>query len=201
MFRGCSNLITLPELPATSFKRDCYSYMFCDCSKIGISSSLSAEYSADYRVPSKLIAIEDSNKSDYMFLRTKGPLWGTLAVNTPYYTLNKINSRKPVAIKNPVEVTHYTPYKATINNIEQIIDIQTKEQLPKMIEPVNSSITYSLETINTSCETSYGFIYENGLLTPENKGINNSFAYTKLVFKVEQEGHLLLTVDQNSEYY
>ena len=34
MFRGCSNLIEAPELPATKLSSECYSYMFSNCTSL-----------------------------------------------------------------------------------------------------------------------------------------------------------------------
>jgi hypothetical protein len=42
MFRGCTSLITPPQLPATKLSVGCYSYMFCGCTSLITAPSLPA---------------------------------------------------------------------------------------------------------------------------------------------------------------
>ena len=42
MFRGCTNLTTAPELPATTLKNNCYSSMFADCTSLTTAPELRA---------------------------------------------------------------------------------------------------------------------------------------------------------------
>lgn len=62
-------------------------------------------------------------------------------------------------------------------------------------------IVQSSNISNTNEDCTYGFIYDSTLdgLTPNNKGVNKSFAYAKLSFTMPEYGSLTLSVNQSSE--
>lgn len=60
--------------------------------------------------------------------------------------------------------------------------------------------TFNLSTISNEKGTAtYGFTYSGGVLTPTNKGNNNTYAYAKLTFDMPADGTLTLKVTQSSE--
>ena len=48
MFKGCTSLISAPELPATTLSKSCYSYMFDGCTALTQAPALPATTLADY---------------------------------------------------------------------------------------------------------------------------------------------------------
>jgi hypothetical protein len=48
MFRGCTNLTTAPELPATTLASSCYHYMFSDCTSLTTAPELPATTLTQY---------------------------------------------------------------------------------------------------------------------------------------------------------
>jgi hypothetical protein len=90
MFQECYSIETLPELPATTLEEDCYSWMFCDCGRIRISSTQSDEYSNAYRIPTSGTGTTATGALYAMFGRTGGTVTGTPEINTTYYTANEV---------------------------------------------------------------------------------------------------------------
>lgn len=96
MFSGCTNLETIPNLPATwALPIYCYMQMFSNCSKIKLSTTQTWEYQTEYRVPTSWTATSGTGSSNYMFSWT----WWTftwagsnkvLNLNTTYYTSNTL---------------------------------------------------------------------------------------------------------------
>ena len=48
MFKGCTSLVTAPELPATVLVNNCYAWMFYGCSKLNYIKMLATNISASY---------------------------------------------------------------------------------------------------------------------------------------------------------
>lgn len=94
MYRGCTNLVTIPELPATTFSAVTYASMFRGCSKIKISTTQTGEYVNEYRVP--MTGTGTSANLDYFVRETGGTFTGNLASNTTYYTSNTIVPATPL---------------------------------------------------------------------------------------------------------
>ena len=90
MFSWCTNLTTVPKLPATGLKNYCYSQMFAWCSKIGLSASQTSDYTKAYRIPTSWTWTSATDWNYRMFYQT---LWQTVApaMNTTYY-LHKDNT-------------------------------------------------------------------------------------------------------------
>ena len=51
MFRGCTSLISAPELPATTLADFCYYRMFNGCYALKLSTTQTGEYNQAYRIP------------------------------------------------------------------------------------------------------------------------------------------------------
>ena len=83
MFSGCINLEKLPELPKNLDYSSC-AKMFEGCSKIKISTTQTAEYSYEYKLPDNVKV----NSFTDMFTDTSGTFTGTPTANTTYYTSN-----------------------------------------------------------------------------------------------------------------
>jgi len=91
MFRGCSQLNELCKLSIIDIPITCCLYMYTDCSKIKISTTPSAEYRYEYRLPYGAATGTIGSSALYgMFSNTGGTFKGTPTVNTRYYTSNKI---------------------------------------------------------------------------------------------------------------
>lgn len=86
MFRGCSALIKLPKLASTNLLAGCYCRMFYDCSSIKLSTTQSAEYPYEYRIPTTGTGTMPSGALNDMFKNTGGTFKGTPTINTTYYT-------------------------------------------------------------------------------------------------------------------
>lgn len=88
MFQGCTGLISVPELPATTFAAFCYSQMFEGCTGIKLSTVQTDEYWKEYRIPT---TGEGQSSDDIaidladMFTNTGGTFTGTPEINTVYY--------------------------------------------------------------------------------------------------------------------
>lgn len=86
MFRDCTNLITLPKLPASSISGSAYNEMFSGCSKIMLSETQSDDYPTPYRVPfSKDAETVEGDALIDMFAGTGGTFTGTPEPNKTYY--------------------------------------------------------------------------------------------------------------------
>lgn len=85
MFSGCINLEKLPELPKNLDYSSC-AKMFEGCSKIKISTTQTAEYSYEYKLPDNVKV----NSFTDMFTDTSGTFTGTPTANTTYYTSNQV---------------------------------------------------------------------------------------------------------------
>lgn len=86
MFRDCTNLITLPKLPASNIPGAAYNTMFSGCSQIMLSETQSDDYPTPYRIPFSKDAetVADTALVD-MFLGTGGTFTGTPEPNKTYY--------------------------------------------------------------------------------------------------------------------
>lgn len=86
MFEGCTSLTTLPELPATTLNETCYYRMFYGCAKLKISTTQTAEYKTQWRIPSSgTISSEPSNWNANMLTGTGGTFTNDPSINTTYY--------------------------------------------------------------------------------------------------------------------
>lgn len=90
MFYHCQNLTTLTALPATTLPNSCYSSMFLDCSKIKLSETQTWEYQTPYRIPTEWTGADGYYSLSSMFSNTGGTAYGTLSINTTYYTSNTV---------------------------------------------------------------------------------------------------------------
>lgn len=90
MFRNCTNLISIPALPATTLADYCYREMFASCTNIKISATQTEEYKTAYKMPTSGAGAMASNSLYYMFLGTGGTFTGTPSINTTYYTSNEV---------------------------------------------------------------------------------------------------------------
>ena len=90
MFYNCTSLTKIPELPATTLANNCYQYMFYNCRKVKISSTQSAEYPYEYRIPKEGTGTSAYRSLDSMFSSTGGTFKGTPTINTTYYTSNEV---------------------------------------------------------------------------------------------------------------
>ena len=81
MFGGCTNLISAPELPATTLSNYCYYFMFSGCTKLKVNSVSGNKI---FDCPSTIPTDAVTN----MFRNTGGEFTGTpTAGNTYYYTV------------------------------------------------------------------------------------------------------------------
>lgn len=85
MFNGCTSLITIPELPATTLTAECYCGMFCRCSALKLSTIKTDEYTIPYRIPTSGSGIIDNDSLYIMFYNTGGTFANTPEINTIYY--------------------------------------------------------------------------------------------------------------------
>lgn len=90
MFYGCSNLITLPQLPAATLADECYSNMFGECTSIQLSTTAIGNYQTPYRIPVEGMGSMASYALVDMFSNTGGTFTGTPSINTTYYTSNTV---------------------------------------------------------------------------------------------------------------
>lgn len=91
MFYGCTSLSSIPRLPATLLVYQCYRNMFRNCSAIKISTVQSSEYPNEYRIPSAGTgSLEGADPLTDMFTGTGGSFTGTPTINTIYYTSNTV---------------------------------------------------------------------------------------------------------------
>ena len=91
MFRGCTSLVTAPDLPATTLANYCYIGMFQGCTSLKLSSTQTEEYTIAYRIPANGVGTTATNAMTNMFSYTGGTFTGTPVINTTYY-LHKDNS-------------------------------------------------------------------------------------------------------------
>lgn len=89
LFAGNTNLITAPELPATTLADYCYVSMFNGCTNIKLSAVQTDEYQNVYRIPSSGDGIDAEDALYDMFTDTGGTFTETPTINTTYYTSNK----------------------------------------------------------------------------------------------------------------
>jgi hypothetical protein len=90
MFYNCTALTTAPELPATTLADHCYIDMFYGCSNIKISSTKVGEYQTPYRIPTSGNGSAANGALSNMFQNTGGTFTGTPEINTTYYTSNVV---------------------------------------------------------------------------------------------------------------
>jgi hypothetical protein len=125
MFFGCTSLITLPTLPATVLTTYCYLRMFNGCTNVKISTTKNDEYCNEYKIPTNgtgVVATEMDIMD--MFAKTGGTFTGTPALNTTYYTSNRIvvAEEKPtattIAYNGETIASFEMGHKATIKTAE-----------------------------------------------------------------------------------
>ena len=90
MFRDCTNLTTLPALPATTLADSCYRYMFYGCTNIKLSATQTGEYQTAYRIPTSGTGTTVTNALAGMFANTGGTFTEDPEFNTTYYTSNTV---------------------------------------------------------------------------------------------------------------
>jgi len=90
MFSECASLTKLLKLPATKLASGCYGYMFSGCKKIKISTTQSAEYPYEYRIPNAGTGTAAGSALSGMFSGTGGTITGTPTINSTYYTSNEV---------------------------------------------------------------------------------------------------------------
>lgn len=89
MFFGCTKLQTLPKLDATELKEYCYDRMFQNCSSIFIYTTNDVAKN-EYRLPtSGTIETIPSMSLYLMFLYCSGNVSSTPSINTTYYVINQ----------------------------------------------------------------------------------------------------------------
>ena len=85
MFLNCTSLTQAPTLPATTLADHCYNEMFRGCAGLKLSTTLTNEYTQEYRIPSSGNGTTASNALSNMFTSTGGTFTGTPSINTTYY--------------------------------------------------------------------------------------------------------------------
>lgn len=93
MFYHCDKLNKLPKLPATYLPEYCYNDMFRACSSIKISATQTGEYQTPYRIPTTGTGtVENGLSLIGMFFETGGTYNPpeSPSVNTTYYTSNEL---------------------------------------------------------------------------------------------------------------
>ena len=85
MFRGCTSLTKVPVLPATTLKAYCYTNMFQNCTGLKLSTTLTNEYTQEYRIPSSGDGTTAAGALNNMFISTGGTFAGIPSINTTYY--------------------------------------------------------------------------------------------------------------------
>lgn len=110
LFEGCTNLISAPELPATTLVPFCYQQMFREtglttpvtlpatqlpvscylgmfqgCTGIKLSATQDSVYTTPYRLPPAGTGSAAFNWNTNMFINTGGTFTGNPALNTTYY--------------------------------------------------------------------------------------------------------------------
>lgn len=94
MFRGCSNLETINNIPAENsdwvLPPRCCQQMYQWCTKIKISSSQTWEYQTPYRIPTTWDLVAGTYALDGMFTSTWWTFTWTPTINTTYYTSNTV---------------------------------------------------------------------------------------------------------------
>lgn len=88
MFSGCSSLVTVPKLPATSLETLCYRDMFNGCTSLKVYTSSGEGHDKAWRIPTSGTGEGSSAAMRGMFERTIGGLEDG-ALNTTYYTQNE----------------------------------------------------------------------------------------------------------------
>lgn len=90
MFDGCTSLVALPKLPATNLPDRCYQGMFDGCTNIKVSTTPSNEYHTAYRIPTDGGGTVGYNSMHVMFRGTGGTFTGDPQINSTYYTSNEV---------------------------------------------------------------------------------------------------------------
>ena len=85
MFQGCASLTQVPALPATTLANNCYNNMFQGCAGLKLSTTLTNEYTQEYRIPSSGDGTTAPAALSNMFASTGGTFTGTPEINTTYY--------------------------------------------------------------------------------------------------------------------
>ena len=85
MFSDCTSLTQAPSLPATTLADNCYNNMFNGCTSLKLSSTKTDEYTQAYRVPSSGDGTTATDALTNMFSSTGGTFTGTPSINTTYY--------------------------------------------------------------------------------------------------------------------
>ena len=85
MFYGCASLTQAPVLPATTLANDCYNNMFQGCAGLKLSTTLTNEYTQEYRIPSSGNGTTAPAALSNMFASTGGTFTGTPEINITYY--------------------------------------------------------------------------------------------------------------------
>ena len=84
MFRN-DPILTLPSLPATEMKENCYKYMFAGCNQVGLSDTQTGSYQNAYRIPASGTGITASGDLTNIFFGAGGTV-SNPSLNTTYYT-------------------------------------------------------------------------------------------------------------------
>jgi hypothetical protein len=82
LFRSCTNLVSVPALPATTLARGCYQYMFRDCTSLKVSSDQIGDYQYEWKIP----AVSSWNTS--MLSETGGTFTDNPTIDITYYVEN-----------------------------------------------------------------------------------------------------------------
>ena len=85
MFSGCASLTQAPVLPATTLANNCYNNMFQGCAGLKLSTTLTNEYTQEYRIPSSGDGTTAPAALSNMFASTGGTFTGAPEINTTYY--------------------------------------------------------------------------------------------------------------------
>ncbi len=102
MFSGCTSLTKVPALPATTLAIRCYTNMFQGCAGLKLSTTLTNEYTQEYRIPSSGDGTTATAALHNMFISTGGTFAGEPSINTTYYlrTDNMIVRETEIATLN-----------------------------------------------------------------------------------------------------
>lgn len=78
-------LISLPDFPAVTLSKYCYSDMFSKQKGIRVSETMTGNYSTPFRIPLSGDAISAQGATLYMFYETGGTFTGEPEINKTYY--------------------------------------------------------------------------------------------------------------------
>ena len=102
MFYGCTNLTTAPELPATTLKDRCYSYMFYSCTSLTTAPELPATTLKDRCYDRMFYSCRRLNYIKAMFLTTPSSSytndWTKFVSSTGTFVKNKSASWNVIGV-------------------------------------------------------------------------------------------------------